>query len=72
MRRSTTTTESRRMSPTEARAAFEQLRADIAEDLKDLSPEEQEALFDRWIEDVNDGLRQRVLRQRVENGVANS
>jgi hypothetical protein len=60
------------MSPTEARAAFEQLRADIAEDLKDLSPEEQEALFDRWIEDVNDGLRQRVLRQRVENGVANS
>jgi hypothetical protein len=59
------------MSPEDAKSAFEQLRADIAEDLKDLTPEEQEALFDDWAEAINDGLREIVLKSRRENSRTN-
>lgn len=71
VRSTSISTEKRRLSPEEALAELERIRANIAEDLKDLTPEEQEALFDQWIEDVNEGLRQVVLRSRGENGDAN-
>jgi len=71
VRSTTISTKKRRLSPEEALAELERIRANIAEDLKDLTPAEQEALFDRWIEDVNDGLRQVVLRSRGEDGNAN-